>query len=217
MPQLIYDGLFTGLIITIIAYLLGSLSSAVIVCRLLGLPDPRESGSKNPGATNVLRLGGKKPAALTLIGDMLKGLLATVLASVLGMNLFWVALAGLGAVLGHLFPVFFGFRGGKGVATGLGAILGTHWITGLLALSFWLATCLVFRISSLAALVTFAAIPLLLLVSGKTPAAWIFLVVSALLYWRHQENIKRLITGKEPRVNEKSTDKSAPNNTTAGV
>ena len=102
MPQLIYDGLFTGLIITIIAYLLGSLSSAVIVCRLLGLPDPRESGSKNPGATNVLRLGGKKPAALTLIGDMLKGLLATVLASVLGMNLFWVALAGLGAVLGHL-------------------------------------------------------------------------------------------------------------------
>jgi len=206
MLQLIYDGLFTGLIITIIAYLLGSLSSAVIVCRLLGLPDPRESGSKNPGATNVLRLGGKKPAALTLIGDMLKGLLATVLASVLGMNLFWVALAGLGAVLGHLFPVFFGFRGGKGVATGLGAILGTHWITGFLALSFWLATCLVFRISSLAALVTFAAIPLLLLVSGKTPAAWIFLIISALLYWRHQENIKRLITGKEPRVNEKSTD-----------
>ena len=132
MSQLIYDGFFTGLIITIIAYLLGSLSSAVIVCRLLGLPDPRESGSKNPGATNVLRLGGKKPAALTLIGDMLKGLLATVLASVLGMNLFWVALAGLGAVLGHLFPVFFGFRGGKGVATGLGAILGTHWITGCL-------------------------------------------------------------------------------------
>lgn len=215
MSQLIYDGFFTGLIITIIAYLLGSLSSAVIVCRLLGLPDPRESGSKNPGATNVLRLGGKKPAALTLVGDMLKGLLATVLASLLDLNLLWVALAGLAAVLGHLFPVFFGFRGGKGVATGLGAILGTHWITGLLALGFWLATCLVFRISSLAALVTFAAIPLLLLVSGKTPAAWVFLIVSALLYWRHRENIKRLVAGKEPRVNEKSKEKPAEKNAPA--
>ncbi len=205
MLSMIADGFVAGLLLAVFGYAIGSLSSAVIVCRMFGLPDPRESGSQNAGATNVLRLGGKKPAALTLVGDMLKGLVATLVAQTAGVSLFWVAVVGLTAVLGHMYPVFFGFRGGKGVATGLGAILGTHWVTGLLAICFWLATCLVSRISSLSALVTFAAIPALLLLAGLAPVALAFLIISALIFWRHRENIARLLKGSEPRVGEKKT------------
>ncbi len=205
MLSMITDGLVAGLLLGVFGYALGSLSSAVIVCRVSGLPDPRESGSQNAGATNVLRLGGKKPAALTLVGDMLKGVIATVAAQLAGVSLFWVAVAGLMAVIGHMYPLYFGFRGGKGVATGLGAIIGTHWITGLLAIAFWLATCLLTRISSLSALVTFAAIPPLLLLAGLSPVAMVFLLISILLFWRHRENIARLLKGTEPRVGKKKT------------
>ena len=214
MASLFADGALTGIFLAIAAFLLGSVSSAIIVCRLMGLPDPRESGSGNPGATNVLRLGGKKAAAMTLFGDMLKGLLPAALGAALGMPEVWIALIALAAVAGHIFPLFFGFQGGKGVATGLGAILGAHWVTGLLALGIWMATSLVFRYSSLSALVTFAAVPLLFLVNGKQPSAIVFLLVTLLLFWRHQENIQRLVTGREPRLKAGKTSTAASKETT---
>lgn len=197
--------LAVSLLLIALAYLLGSLSSAVIICRLFGLPDPRTEGSGNPGATNVLRLGGKKAAALTLVADMLKGLLPTMIAHLAGVPIAWVAAIGLAAVIGHIFPVFFGFKGGKGVATGLGTLLGTHWVTGLLAIAIWLATCLVFRISSMAALATFAITPLLFLVSGMKYTALVFLLMSILLFWRHRENLARLLRGEEPKLGQRGS------------
>ena len=134
-------------------YLFGSISAAIIVCRLMGLPDPRTEGSRNPGATNVARLGGKKAAALTLAGDMLKGLLPVLAAHALQAGPLVLALTALAAFLGHLYPVFFGFQGGKGVATALGVTFGLHWMIGLLTAATWLATALLFRYSSLSALV----------------------------------------------------------------
>ena len=199
--------MIVALLLVVLAYLLGSLSSAVVICRLFGLPDPRTEGSGNPGATNVLRLGGKKAAAMTLVADMLKGLLPTVIAQFAGLPLAWVAAIGVAAVVGHMFPIFFGFRGGKGVATGLGTLLGTHWVTGLLAIAVWLATCLVFRISSLAALVTFVAVPLLFVVNGRRSTAMVLAIMSVLLFWRHRENIKRLLRGEEPRLGERDKPK----------
>ena len=200
--------MIVALLLVVLAYLLGSLSSAVVICRLFGLPDPRTEGSGNPGATNVLRLGGKKAAAMTLVGDMLKGLLPTVIAQFAGLPLAWVAAIGVAAVVGHIFPVFFGFRGGKGVATGLGTLLGTHWVTGLLAIAVWLATCLVFRISSLAALVTFVAVPLLFVVNGRRSTAMVLAIMSVLLFWRHRENIKRLLRGEEPQLGQRNKPKT---------
>ena len=199
--------MIVALLLVVLAYLLGSLSSAVVICRLFGLSDPRTEGSGNPGATNVLRLGGKKAAAMTLVADMLKGLLPTVIAQFAGLPLAWVAAIGVAAVVGHMFPIFFGFRGGKGVATGLGTLLGTHWVTGLLAIAVWLATCLVFRISSLAALVTFVAVPLLFVVNGRRSTAMVLAIMSVLLFWRHRENIKRLLRGEEPRLGERDKPK----------
>ena len=117
MASLFADSALTGLFLIIAAYLLGSVSSAILVCRLMGLPDPRESGSGNPGATNVLRLGGKKAAAMTLFGDMLKGFIPAAIGGALDLPEVWIALIALAAIAGHIFPVFFGFQGGKGVAT----------------------------------------------------------------------------------------------------
>lgn len=185
-------------------YLLGSLSAAIITCRLMGLPDPRSSGSHNPGTTNVLRLGGKKAAAVTLLGDMLKGLLAVLLAQALGADASGLALAGTGAFLGHLYPVFFRFQGGKGVATALGALFGFSWLVGLLAVTTWLAVSLAFRISSLAALVTFAAAPAYIwLISGSLPLLLATATMSLLLFWRHRENIRRLLAGTESKIGNK--------------
>ena len=134
-------------------YLFGSISTAIIVCKLMGLPDPRTQGSRNPGATNVARLGGKKAAALTLAGDMLKGLLPVTIAHALGSDATILAGTALAAFLGHLYPVFFGFQGGKGVATALGVIYGLYWPVGLLTSAVWLIMAVLFRYSSLAALV----------------------------------------------------------------
>ena len=213
MASLFADGALTGLFLIIAAYLLGSVSSAILVCRLMGLPDPRESGSGNPGATNVLRLGGKKAAAMTLFGDMLKGFVPAAIGGALDLPEVWIALIALAAITGHIFPVFFGFQGGKGVATGLGAILGAHLVTGLLALGIWMATSLVFRYSSLSALVAFATVPLLFLVNGKQPSAIVFLLVTLLLFWRHQDNIHRLVTGREPRLKAGKTSIAASKET----
>jgi len=171
----------------------------------MGLPDPRKDGSRNPGTTNVLRLGGKKAAAITLLGDMLKGLLPTALA------VSWIgtpeaiSAAALGSFLGHLYPIWFDFVGGKGVATALGAVFGASWFCGLLAAGTWLLVLAVGRISSLSALTTFAAVPIYIwMASGSTILTLTFILISAMLYWRHRANIQRILKGEEPRVGKKA-------------
>lgn len=184
-----------------IAYLLGSLSSAVIVCRVMRLPDPRDEGSKNPGATNVLRLGGKKAAAITLVGDMAKGLVPVLLAKGLGVEAEVLAAVGLAAFVGHLYPVFFQFKGGKGVATALGVLSGFSWLTGLAALMTWLAVAFVSRISSLSALMASVLAPAYVWFWLKSPALTVATVLmSGLLVWRHQSNIQRILSGEETRI-----------------
>lgn len=182
-------------------YLFGSISTAIIVCSLMGLPDPRTQGSRNPGATNVARLGGKKAAGLTLAGDLLKGLIPVLIAHVLQTGPVILAATALAAFLGHLYPVFFGFQGGKGVATALGVIFGLHWPVGLLTTATWLGMALVFRYSSLAALVAILLTPayfLWLLPEPVIVGAMCGLTV--LLFWRHRSNIINLLNGKENRI-----------------
>ena len=186
-------------------YLLGSLSSAVLVSKLMGLPDPRQSGSGNPGATNVLRLGNKPAAALTLLGDVLKGVLPVLIAKYLDADTTGIALAGLGAFLGHLFPVFFGFAGGKGVATSLGIFLALNPLIAGSQVVLWALMALVFRYSSLAALVTALATPILLFWQMDDPVLTGFgIILAALLVFRHRANIVRLCRGTESRIKLKS-------------
>jgi glycerol-3-phosphate acyltransferase PlsY len=184
-------------------YLLGSVPFAVIVSRAFGLADPRTFGSKNPGATNVLRSGSKAAAALTLIGDALKGWLAMMLAGLVGADANGVAVAGIAAFLGHIFPVFLGFKGGKGVATALGVLAGFSGWLALACAGVWLATAVVFRYSSLAALAAAAAAPVFgwWLAGGVNALA--ILLMSALLFWRHAENIRKLRSGTESRIGSK--------------
>jgi glycerol-3-phosphate acyltransferase PlsY len=187
------------------AYLLGSISSAIILCRLLGLPDPRGQGSGNPGATNVLRIGGRKAAAITLIGDMLKGLLPVLVAKSLGAPISVQALVAVAAFLGHLYPVFFGFRGGKGVATALGVLLGLHWQVGLLTIATWLVIAKVFKISSLAALLSILVTPLYIWwLIPEQSLIIAMLLMGALLFWRHRSNIRQLLDGSEGRIGKRS-------------
>ena len=191
----------TSLLLLFTGYLLGSVSTAILVCRAMGLDDPRTVGSNNPGATNVLRHGGRKAAAITLFGDMLKGLLAVLLARLLSDAEFDLALAGFGAFLGHLYPLYFRFQGGKGVATFFGALLGIHWPAGIAALLCWLLFAKVFRISSLAALVTALAVPLLLhYFDSHRSVVLLSAVMSALLIWRHRSNIRNLLAGTEDAI-----------------
>ena len=182
-------------------YLLGSVSSAVLVSKLMGLPDPRQSGSGNPGATNVLRLGNKSAAALTLLGDVLKGVLPVLIAKYLDADTTGIALAGLGAFLGHLFPVFFRFAGGKGVATSLGIFLALNPLIAGSQVALWALMALVFRYSSLAALVTALATPILLFWQMDDPVLTGFgIILAALLVFRHRVNIVRLVQGNESKI-----------------
>jgi len=180
-------------------YLLGSVSTAIIICRLAGLPDPRTQGSGNPGATNVLRVGGKKIAALTLAGDMIKGVIPVLLAKLNGASLELQMLIGLAAFLGHLYPVFFGFKGGKGVATAIGVLLAASWSVGLSTAVTWLFVAKVMRISSLSALIAFLLTPVY--AWWWQPGQHTFVLtttfMSALLIWRHRSNIRNLIKGTE--------------------
>ncbi len=183
------------------AYLIGSISSAVIVARVLRLPDPREAGSRNPGATNVLRLAGKGPAVVTLLGDLLKGTLAVALARMLTTDAAVLAMVGLCAFLGHLYPVFFGFKGGKGVATALGVCLGLSATMAAALVITWLAVAALFRYSSLAALVTAALSPVYAwFLLPDSSYLLMTLVFAALLLWRHRGNIERLLKGTESRI-----------------
>lgn len=192
-----------GVLFCFLAYLLGSLSSAIIVCRLAGLPDPRSLGSKNPGATNVLRLGGKKLAAITLFGDVLKGFLPVFLAVLWTHNPILISAIMIAVFLGHLYPIFFGFQGGKGVATAFGAILALSWPIGLLLILTWGLIVYIFRLSSLAALITAILAPIYIFFFSETIYTLPVLVMSLLLIWRHRSNIQRLLKGEEPKMFQK--------------
>lgn len=188
----------------VIGYLIGSISTAIIVCKLMRLPDPRSEGSGNPGATNVLRVGGKLPAAITLIGDALKGFAPVFAATTLQIPPLWIGLTAIACVLGHLYPVFFQFKGGKGVATTFGSVFGLSWLAGLLVIASWLALSLTFRYSSLAALGSLVILPLFLWITTKSVAIVICgLVIGVLVFWRHRSNIQRLYKGEEPKIGDK--------------
>lgn len=189
------------------AYCIGSISFAIVVSWLLRLPDPRSYGSKNPGATNVLRSGRNAAAVITLVGDAGKGWAAVWIASFLTGEL---ALAGLAAFLGHLFPVFHRFQGGKGVATAAGVLLALDWRVGLGTIATWLLIAACLRYSSLAALVAALFAPLATAFLLGWQSALVVGVMAALLAWRHKANIARLLAGTEPRLGEKKASPSGP-------
>ncbi len=191
--------------LVVAAYCLGSISTAILVSRALGLSDPREVGSGNPGATNILRYAGKKAAAVTFLGDALKGVVAVLAGYALGYQAPVVTALGLAAFLGHLYPVFYGFRGGKGVATFVGVNLALNLWVGLSVIGVWLAVAVITRYSSLAALLATAATPALTWWFGEPRAAIaLYGVMSALVFWRHRANIRKLMAGEEKRIGEKS-------------
>lgn len=164
----------------------------------MGFPDPRDEGSNNPGATNVLRIAGKKAAALTLFGDLLKGFIPVLLASFFLHNLFVTALIGFSAFLGHCFPVYYQFKGGKGVATAIGFILAFDWISGLAVVAIWFVVAKIFKLSSLAALIAFTCLPFIYLwLYANLAITTIFMLLSVILIIRHKDNIKRLLRGEE--------------------
>ena len=192
----------TDILLILGGYLFGSISAAIVVCRLMGLPDPRSEGSRNPGTTNVLRIGGKRAAILTLAGDMLKGLVPVLIARALHATPEIQAATALAAFLGHLYPVFFGFQGGKGVATALGVFFGLHWLTGLAGAGIWVAMALLFRISSRSALTAMLLAPLVFwYLQPELAYVYVTIIITVMLFWRHRSNIRDLLGGKEGRIN----------------
>ena len=205
------------LLIVPIAYLIGSVSFAVVVSKCMRLPDPHSYGSGNPGATNVLRTGNKLAAVLTLIGDALKGYVAVMLARILlGDDSFgtsmhsWLLCGVVVAVfLGHLFPIFHGFKGGKGVATACGILFGINWILGIATLSTWIIVAVFLRYSSLAALAAAVFGPVyFVFLFGFQPMGIALLMICALLIWRHRSNIANLLNGSEARIGAKGSKSS---------
>jgi len=192
-----------ALIASVLAYFIGSVSAAILVCRTLGLPDPRSDGSGNPGATNVLRIGGKKPAAMTLAGDLAKGLIPVAIANVLSDDTVLIALVGLGAFLGHLYPIFFDYKGGKGVATAFGVTFGLHPLAGVLAAACWCLSAKLFNRSSLAALITFTLLPLYWFWQNEPTYTVLTVLITSLLFYMHRGNIQRLLDGTEPNIAER--------------
>lgn len=192
--------IISAIIFGVIAYLMGSLSSAILICKAFKLPDPRTEGSMNPGATNVLRIGGRLPAALTLVGDILKGYIPVMAAHLFGVEGFVLSLIALMAFLGHLYPIFFRFQGGKGVATAAGAILALAPMVGLAAIIIWLSVAIIFRYSSLAALMAVITTPVLMLFFGDSAYLLPTLVITVGLVWKHWGNIQRLRIGEESKI-----------------
>lgn len=188
------------IILAAIAYALGSINTAVIVCKLMGLKDPRSEGSKNPGATNVLRMAGKQAAAIVLAADFFKGVIAVWLAKMVGLDGFALGIVGLAATAGHIFPAFFEFKGGKGVATCLGACFGISMPVGLLLLIIWGAVAYVKKFASLASIVACGAAPVLIIFSGQRGAFLGIAAMAVLVVWRHMENIERLKSGSETKL-----------------
>ena len=184
----------------IASYLLGSISSAIIICKILGLPDPRTQGSKNPGATNVLRIGGKKVAAFVLLFDGLKGALPVILATYFfAVNIFELTIILLCAFLGHIFPIFYGFKGGKGVATYLGGLIGLSFFLGLAFAIIWLTVAKIVKISSIAALTATLLSPIYFyfITNHNLKATLVIFLINLFIYFTHRENIKRIMRGDE--------------------
>lgn len=196
--------LITGLAV-IIAYLFGSISSAIVVCKMMHLPDPRTQGSGNPGTTNVLRIGGKKAAIMTLLGDVLKGVIPVLAAKWYGFDVISLSLITFAAFFGHLYPIFFKFHGGKGVATAFGCILALVWQAGLLLAATWLSIAFIFRYSSLAALVAALVAPFLVGYFSNMIFASTIGLMSLFLIYRHRKNIRNLFAGKEDKIGKKKS------------
>jgi glycerol-3-phosphate acyltransferase PlsY len=197
--------MLASILIVVAAYLIGSISFAVVVSRAFGLPDPHEYGSGNPGATNVLRTGNKAAALLTLLGDGLKGFVAVFAAARIGAELgaadWAVPAAALAVFLGHIFPLFHGFAGGKGIATAAGIVFAVHWPLALILTVIWLTMAFGFKISSLAGLTAAVLLPLgMFYIEGATPMSGVALVIAVLLFWRHRANIAQLFAGGERRI-----------------
>ena len=181
------------------SYLLGSISSAIIICKICNLPDPRTQGSGNPGATNVLRIGGKKVAAFVLIFDGLKGAIPVMLAHYFGLNMFELTIILLSAFLGHVFPIYYGFKGGKGVATYLGGLIGLSFFVGLTFSIIWLIVAKVMKVSSIAALTATLLSPIYFyfITTHDVRATMVIFLINLFIYFTHRENIRRIMNGKE--------------------
>ncbi|MFK5983911.1 MAG: glycerol-3-phosphate 1-O-acyltransferase PlsY [Pseudomonadota bacterium] len=196
--------MFVNVLFIVAAYCLGSVSSAIITCRLMGLADPRTFGSNNPGATNVLRIGGKSAkiaAAITLLGDSLKGFIPVFIALMFNLNAAVIALIGIAAFLGHLYPIFFGFKGGKGVATAFGVILAiSPWVAASLLVT-WLIMAFGLKISSLSALIAAVLAPVFIwFILHSSIFLLMSIFISVFLIIRHKSNIKKLLSGKESKI-----------------
>ncbi len=188
--------------IIILSYLIGSISTAIIICKILNLPDPRTQGSNNPGATNILRIVGKKAAVITLIGDGLKGMIPVLIAHYLALdtlNITWIIFA---AFLGHVYPIFFSFKGGKGVATFLGALLTLSYPTGLSFIITWIFVTKILKISSLSALVATALTPIYFyLITKNLIATYVIISICIWIFYTHKSNIKKLFNNQENKIN----------------
>lgn len=197
--------MITSIVLIVAAYLAGSVASAIIVCRMLALPDPREGGSGNPGATNVLRLGGKKAAALTLAGDVAKGLVPVLVANLMGLDPWVTGACAIAAFAGHLYPIFFGFKGGKGYATALGVIAGLSTTTFVAVGLTWLAVAGIWRYSSLAALTSIALTPVYAwFLTGHVEWTIATVTIAVFVFIRHKGNIERLMSGTESKIGQKT-------------
>ena len=181
------------------SYLLGSISSAIIICKICNLPDPRTQGSGNPGATNVLRIGGKKVAAFVLIFDGLKGAIPVILSHYFGLNMFELTIILLSAFLGHVFPIYYGFKGGKGVATYLGGLIGLSFFVGLTFSIIWLIVAKVMKVSSIAALTATLLSPIYFyfITTHDVRATMVIFLINLFIYFTHRENIRRIMNGEE--------------------
>ena len=190
--------------LVILAYFVGSISTAIVTCKIMGKVDPRTVGSKNPGATNVLRYAGKKAAFFTLLGDVLKGLIPVLVGHVVGLEWPWLGLIGIAAFLGHIYPIYYGFKGGKGVATAIGVYLALHPVIGLVVILTWMISALVFNVSSLSALIAALLAPLyFFLITDSLYLFIILAVMTVIIYWRHRTNIVEIIDGTEDKIVEK--------------
>lgn len=187
--------------LVIFAYLVGSISAAILISKLLSLPDPRTVGSKNPGATNVLRYGGKRAAILTLLGDSLKGLIPVLIGHLLGLSYEWLTLIAIAAFMGHLFSLYYGFKGGKGVATAMGIYIGLNPIIGFAIIATWLSSAFAFNISSLSALIATLLAPFYFyFITRSIPLLLGLLFITVFIYWKHRSNIKAILDGTENKI-----------------
>ncbi|MEC7885320.1 MAG: glycerol-3-phosphate 1-O-acyltransferase PlsY [Pseudomonadota bacterium] len=200
------ESLIIYTILLTVSYLLGAINSSILLSRLKNLPDPREYGSKNPGATNILRSGEKLLAAQTLFIDILKGLIPTVLARFLGFDDLLTLIVGSMSILGHVFPIYFRFAGGKGVATSFGVILGFDILLGIICLITWLSIAFLFRYSALSAIVTFVFLPLYIWLSySSSYITFVTVLITLIVLWRHKGNIHNLINQKEIKIGERES------------